>query len=57
MGVAVDEDGAFVAMRLGAPLCAGDGMGDGALRARAAQLLPGRRDEVGEPASLLGAGR
>ena len=57
MNVAVNEDGPVVAMRVGAPRCARDGVVDGALRARAIQFLPGRRDEVGEPATLLGAGR
>ena len=55
--VAVDEDGAFVAMGVDAPRCSGDCVVDGALRARMVQFLPGRRDEVGEPATLLGAGR
>ena len=57
MDVAVNKDGPFVAMRGGAPRCARYGVGDGVLRAWVIQFLPGRRDEVGEPATLLGAGR
>jgi hypothetical protein len=34
MDVAVDKEGAFVAMCRGAPLCAREGVVDGALRTR-----------------------
>jgi hypothetical protein len=54
--VTVDEDGPFVAMGIDATLCTREGVVDGSLGARVIELLPGRRDEVGEPATLLGAG-
>src|SRR5206468_12465083 len=56
MNVAMNKDGLVVAMRVGAPRCARDGVVDGALRAWVIQFLPGRRDEIREPATLLGAG-
>jgi hypothetical protein len=55
--VAVNEHGAFVAMRVESSRCACDRVVDGALRARVIQVLPRRRNEVGEPTSFLGAGR
>src|SRR5215212_230032 len=57
MNVAVNEDGAFVAMRLRAPRCARDRLVDRALRAGVVQLLPGGGDEVPEPARLFATGR
>jgi hypothetical protein len=56
MDVTVNKDSVFVAMRADATLHACEGVVDRALRTRVIELLPGRRDEIGEPATLFGAG-
>jgi len=55
--VAVDEAGALVVVGGDAPLRAREGVLDRALGARTAGALPGRGDERGERAALLGPGR
>jgi hypothetical protein len=55
MDVAVNKNGSFVAMGVDATLYTREGVVDGSLRTRVIELLPGRRDEVGEPPTLLSA--
>jgi hypothetical protein len=50
------QDGALIIVGSDTTRRAGERVADRTFRARAAELLPGHRDEIGEPPALLSAG-